>query len=411
MPVLRIFRPTMLRTPQPLLFEFQSGAAEGSQHGVIRDDYAELELPPGAAGRIVLFVPDGSQLVAPIRMEAEDESIKAFTSTSPSSTRLDKFTETPSFSSSSAVRNKRQLYAAHNGALSFSVAESAIRQVVPPSTENQPVHCRLWTYDWERSRSWQVVDSSQLGEIGIEDSNLTLRLELPIGVPYLLQYGHELFGVQNTVLPPGTITIHMLYIDAPGDRADQIVFDIDLSDSIAESIVAFLQNGQTDRANLMASAVLNFETASGADPLAAIVGCYFLLKARRLDVLERWLKTLPDVSQRMPDAWIIRGWWLIQSQSKNIEEIESVFTTAAVYGLPVFTEGLRLLVEGTRLLDELPAMQAFSERLARYYSVVSGDQPYTTFAGIDPNEPVAQSNAPQLDALKVADNTFWLKAQ
>lgn len=411
MPILRIFRPTLLRTQQPLLFEFQGFNKEVSKYGVIQGEYAELELPEGTSGRVVLFVPDGSQLVSSIRMDADNEVIQRFASTSPGSTRLGKSRDFSFSANAASLRDSRQVCAANNGALSFSVMESAARQVVFPSSGSQKVACRLWFYDWSLSKAWQPVAQSELARYGIVDSNQDLSLELPTDVPFLLQCGHPLFGIQNTVLPPGKIIIHMLFVDAPGDREDRIVFDIDLSDSIAESIVTFLQNGETDRAKFMASTVMDFETAQKADPVAAIVGCYFLLKTHQLEKLEQWLNSLSEASKRLPDFWITRGWLLIQSPSKQLELIEKAFVTAASYGLPVFTDGLRMLAEGARLLGESPSMQSLSEKLGRYYGVVSGEQPYTTFPGINPNEPESQSNAKQLDELQTDETTFWLKAQ
>ncbi len=395
----------MLRTQQPLLFEFQGDNKLVSKYGVMQGEYAELELPEGTSGRVVLFVPDGSQLVSSTRIDAEDKVIQRFASTSPDSTRFAKSRDFSISPNASNLRDNRQICAANNGALSFNVMESAAKQVVFPSSENQKVACRLWFYDWSLSKAWQPVKETELERYGVVNSKQDLSLGLPNNMQFLLQYGHPLFGIQNTVLPPGKIIIHMLFVDAPGDREDRIVFDMDISDSIAESIVTFLQNGETGRAKFMASAVMNFEKAMEADPVAVIAGCYLLLKTQQLKALEQWLNSLSDAANRIPDVWIIRGWLLIQSPSKQRDSIAEAFETAAFCGLPVFTEGLRLLAEGSRLLGD-----SFSNKVARYYRVASGEQPYTTFAGIDPNEPEIKSDLTLLRNLYGYKNAFWLKA-
>jgi hypothetical protein len=88
-----------------------------------------------------------------------------------------------------------------------------------------------------------------------------------------------------------------------------------------------------------------------ADPFAAVVGAYLLLRTRNIDLLHNWTRNLMEWFPRIPDAVVIRAWHLIYRRGDEAE-IRALFERALDGSLPIFTEGLRLLSDGVRLLGD-----------------------------------------------------------
>ncbi len=85
------------------------------------------------------------------------------------------------------------------------------------------------------------------------------------------------------------------------------------------------------------------------DPNAAAVGAYLLLRLRRFDLMRDWAGNLAKWWPKLADGPIIRAWQLIH-QRGNEAEIERLLRTAAEIDPPVFTQGLKLLGEGLRII-------------------------------------------------------------
>ncbi|MEZ6063575.1 MAG: hypothetical protein R3C19_24765 [Planctomycetaceae bacterium] len=87
------------------------------------------------------------------------------------------------------------------------------------------------------------------------------------------------------------------------------------------------------------------------DPNAAAVGAYLLLRLRRFDLMRDWAGNLAKWWPKLADGAIIRAWQLIH-QRRAEAEIEDLLRTAAEVDPPVFTQGLKLLDEGLRLITK-----------------------------------------------------------
>ena len=60
-------------------------------------------------------------------------------------------------------------------------------------------------------------------------------------------------------------------------------------------------------------------------------------------------------------------------------------------GLPIFTSGLRLLIDGIRMFPPGSWDGANTKRLTRYATAVHWDEPFCTFNGNHPGEPSTAS--------------------
>src|SRR5690606_32139695 len=85
------------------------------------------------------------------------------------------------------------------------------------------------------------------------------------------------------------------------------------------------------------------------NPCAAAVGGYFLLQAGEYQRMRDWADNLQRWMNWMPDGCVIRGWQLIHEGGSRTEARE-LFLEAVRRGMPIYTCGLRSLIEGLRLL-------------------------------------------------------------
>jgi hypothetical protein len=119
------------------------------------------------------------------------------------------------------------------------------------------------------------------------------------------------------------------------------------------------------------------------DPYAAAVGAYLLLKLQRFDLMRTWAKNLADRFMELPDGCVIWASQLAQERPESLDEIRSYYTMAVQRGLPVYTEGLRLLMDGLRLLG--PIGQASLQELRSKLGEVLWGSPVTaTVSSLEP---------------------------
>ena len=118
-----------------------------------------------------------------------------------------------------------------------------------------------------------------------------------------------------------------------------------------------------------------------ANPFAATVGAYLLLRLRRTDLLHDWTKNLANWFDEFSDPLIIRAWHLVLTRGDEAA-IRDLFNRALHRSLPVFSEGLRLLGEGVRLLGK--DSDAAVETLNKHASHAVSTSPFT--ATVDPRK-------------------------
>ena len=119
-----------------------------------------------------------------------------------------------------------------------------------------------------------------------------------------------------------------------------------------ESILGFLTSGDFEAARRVGENW--FDEAEQMlrdkvdDPIAAIVAGYFLLRAGSFDRLHDWTSNLANWFPSFSDGAVICGWHM--ALSNRWELAEHWFTEAVQRGIPLYTQGLRLLHDGLRLL-------------------------------------------------------------
>jgi hypothetical protein len=124
----------------------------------------------------------------------------------------------------------------------------------------------------------------------------------------------------------------------------------------ADSIVGYLQRGDMYSAEAMTGWIdkaRDLVAGKRKDPYGAAVGAYLLLRLKRFDQLHDWPRNLANWFPYLADGCVIWAWQsLWASNGETSREFETYIRRALDRGVPVFTEGLRLLLDALRLMGE-----------------------------------------------------------
>jgi len=155
--------------------------------------------------------------------------------------------------------------------------------------------------------------------------------------------------------------------------------------STADTIASYLQRGDLYSAEAMAqwideAAGLLFDKME--DPYAAAVGAYLLLRLKKFNQMHDWARNLASRFDFLPDGCVIWAWQLIHQQASNADEIRKYLLMAVDRGLPVYSEGLRLLTDGLRLMG--PDGLAARDKVVKSAGVVLWSSPLTASLTAEP---------------------------
>ena len=132
------------------------------------------------------------------------------------------------------------------------------------------------------------------------------------------------------------------------------------------------------------------------DPYAAAVGAYLLLRLKKFSEMRDWARNLASRFDFLADGCVIWAWQLIHQQQWNSQEIRKYLLMAVERGLPVYSEGLRLLTDGLRLMGE--DGRAPRDKVVQSAGVVLWSSPLTASLTAEPGvEPQRAGEAAALD--------------
>lgn len=126
------------------------------------------------------------------------------------------------------------------------------------------------------------------------------------------------------------------------------------SDPVADALTEYLCRGDLRSAESITSGAASAESllsGKAANPYAAAVGAYLLLRLRKFEEMRDWAQGLADKFDDLSDGSVIWARQLIlQFGSQREAEIKTYLGRAVDRGLPVFREGLVLLSESLAML-------------------------------------------------------------
>ncbi|MFN8468414.1 MAG: hypothetical protein U0X20_22845 [Caldilineaceae bacterium] len=185
----------------------------------------------------------------------------------------------------------------------------------------------------------------------------------------------------------------------------------------ADSTLRYYERGLLDQVRTAIGAI-SFERLlqqKMADPIAAAVGAYMLLRLGELDRLHDWTRNLANMFPWLPDGLAL--WGEHQARLGRHAEALTSFLQLPDRGLPIFSDGLSYTVDRLRLYSRFPIAGQPPEsagrapdllaRLQQFADSVDFRKPILTFTGLDPSRPddeLLDPSAPassELDGLDV----------
>ena len=258
-------------------------------------------------------------------------------------------------------------------------------------------------------RLWRLQDNQwSVSELNISDSSswneegVSYTLFVNRGLQFL-QVGGPNIPWRFVALPPNE---ELKCLIRPNSGSSALTHPLEVvvasQNWEAETILTLLKNNAVDKAqSLYENSSLAESLLYGKleDPCAAAIGAYYLLRLESFDRLRDWTKNLANWMEWMPDGSIIWVWQLIKEGRQNgnvdIDEVRRRLLEACERGMPIYTEGFKLLWEGLRMLnDTLPDDELVSVALKKVYKYVEAidwNSAVTTFNGKHPSEPSKKS--------------------
>jgi len=300
-----------------------------------------------------------------------------------------------------------------------------------------------WVRRWEDTGAagWRPVD---FDGYDLTPAAYTIRYRFNLGNrPSVLQLGSPRIAWRFVSLPPHSIVD--VTISPRGE--DDLAVEVTTRNIQAEALLGYLRSGAIEGADLTAEPLLaNAESllrGKLADPIAAAIGGYYLLNTARLERLSDWGPNLSRWFPWLADGAVINAWqhlhagraelsahppagreapsgrrrsrWLqliidawqklaprhrhpegLKDADQHFAEMRQQLLLAIGRGIPVYTEGLKLLVDGLRLLRhdsrrrhaELDDALAFIEP---YANAADWSAATVTYGGTDPASPQAKA--------------------
>ena len=236
----------------------------------------------------------------------------------------------------------------------ISLRDVQRRAAVPVAPFAKAVGARVFEADLEGGVKVTLVDDEdhpQDGDVCEEDTTVVFKPPRMDGRYLLTMQAND---VRARLRLPGStreITVRSNELE-DGQRVASV--RVSTSNAHADALAGYLHRGDLYSASSMAGWAEKAEDLlqqKMADPFAAVVGAYLLLRTRNIDLLHDWTRNLMESFPRIPDAVVIRAWHLIYRRGDEAE-IRALFERALDGSLPIFTEGLRLLSNGVRLLQD-----------------------------------------------------------
>lgn len=157
----------------------------------------------------------------------------------------------------------------------------------------------------------------------------------------------------------------------------------------AESLLGLLTAGQFAGATDLAKDLL-YEKVD--NPWAAAIGAYVLMRGGQLGRLRSWIERLDIDFPWLPDGTLLHAWTLLRLENESaFDHSCALFLAAHQRGTPVYSQGLRLLLDGLKLAcQRRPDDDALAAALARVQEVAScaiWRSPLTCCYGAEPSQP------------------------
>ena len=291
-------------------------------------------------------------------------------------------------------------------------------QVSRPSTFQrrslQPNQLRsIWLRLWGRRAGgvWTVLPWPT--QQATRDADLALvQYDLMLGGrsayrEYYIQIGGPTYRWRLMAVPPEDILVLVKGIELPPSDHESIPIDpIEVSLTTpaqhADVLLRYMRRGEMEEARQVSDVIIqqNLATRATASPLTSIIVGYFLLRTRDMKRLRQWLTRPAPAIRQTADVALIDAWYQLRARVPRPDRAREALITAVSRGMPVYTRGMRLLLDGLQIFDQPdetpdPELQAevhsALRRVSRYAAALVWQAPTTTFYALDPDTPTPNS--------------------
>jgi V8-like Glu-specific endopeptidase len=212
---------------------------------------------------------------------------------------------------------------------------------------------------------------------------------------HFLQIGGP--GMQWRLVALPADDVHVLIASIAPESEDvadaRVEVSVESQNHAGDTLLRYLSRGDIAGAEATTELVLAEELVESRDATAATAAGYFLLSTRNLDRLQQvWISSLADKATWLPDTSIIDAWASLRQPTPDLTRARRRLLEAAARGLPVYTPGLRLLLDGLAMFDDDveytgPDVRAALRRVRRFAAHADWRAANTTFIGRDPTTP------------------------
>lgn len=256
---------------------------------------------------------------------------------------------------------------------------------------------RLWRREGD---AWSVVPIAP-ANAEWEPRSAVYTIELD-QAPHMLQVGGREAPWKCIALPAQRLRVMVRPAEGPAEMVHPLEVSVASMDPAAESLLGYLRRGATREARLLldndgeAKALLYGKVSN---PCGAAIGGYYMLRTGELEEFAEWVANLANWIDWLPDGAVIHAWLLItrarrsaEDRSAQIAEARERLIEAVGRGIPVYTEGLRLLHSGLQIFDaeakgKDAEVAAALARVARTADAADWTTSTTTYTGAAPEQP------------------------
>ncbi|MBE8989069.1 pentapeptide repeat-containing protein, partial [Nostoc sp. LEGE 12450] len=254
---------------------------------------------------------------------------------------------------------------------------------------------RLWSHE---QKTWKVERWTTKWKLPQNEITVKFPLELPQNKLWLLQIGGSQTPWHFIALPPEShLNVVVTLSDNDPNFGDIGIIVSSHNNQEAETLLSYLISGNIISAKVVGVKFIErLLSEESFETLGATIGGYYLLKVGDDERLTQWVNKFVKLIPWLPDTAVIHSWFLLRSNDlPRVKLARSCLLQAVKQGIPVYTEGMRLLFDGLLLFNQdalarhkqdVEIEQAL--KLIRGYATFADwSKPLTTFYGADPESP------------------------
>jgi hypothetical protein len=264
--------------------------------------------------------------------------------------------------------------------------------IIQPFILFRDIQINRWKYQYDR---WMLISENVKVEGVLNQIGKSLSFNNVSGLE-LLEIQSKSNVSYYVVIPEGnkvTVVLRAVRTEIKDTKVEAFV---STSNKDAEAILGFMASGDMPRAgSILADKAESLLQDKVQDVAAATIGAYYLVKARDWERTHDWLYNLSNWFPFLSDGPLLCAWEIIGKEKepeKKLFDIRKLLLESVRRGIPVYTQGLKLLYEGLVMLknqndDYDPQVEQGLVKISSYMAAADLTKDYVSFFGTGPDKP------------------------